>query len=136
MESDRSALRLLLAAESQQEPAATTPLLNDTQPALPADKCHRSILGTTDMTKSVFELNAFIEENDNREPLHVLVSAPSQAPGQDDYFCRVHAPLLLSGDKNIYGVDADQAKNLAVSFVRSLLSNKKIVDSQGQLVRW
>jgi hypothetical protein len=88
------------------------------------------------MTKSALELNAFIEENDKWKPLHVLVSAPSQAPGQDDYFCRVHAPLLFTGDKNIYGVDADQAKTLAISFVKSLLSNKRVVDSQGQPVRW
>ena len=88
------------------------------------------------MSSNVLELNAFLEENGQRKSLHIVVSAPSQAEGEDDYFCRVHAPLLFSQDKNIYGLDPEQAKSLAITFIRSLLKDKRVIDANGRPLRW
>ena len=83
------------------------------------------------MAEDVLEINAFLEHNKKREPLHVKILAPAKTKGQPDYSCLVHAPLLLGQDRKIYGIDREQAKSLAISFVRSLLENKKVVDSNG-----
>jgi hypothetical protein len=42
--------------------------------------------------------------------------------------------LLFEGDKKIYGIDASQAKLLAVSFVKSLLGERKLLDKDGATV--
>jgi hypothetical protein len=96
----------------------------------------RSILGITDMSNNVFELDAFLEDNEQRKPLRVVVSAPSWAEGEDDHVCRVHAPLLFSQDKRIYGADPEQAKSLAIGFVGSLLKDKRVIDANGHPLRW
>ena len=88
------------------------------------------------MSNNVLELDAFIEENGQRKSLYVVVSAPSQVEGEVDYVCRVHAPLLFSQDKRIYGVDPEQAKSLAIGFVRSLLKDERVIDANGRPLRW
>ena len=47
----------------------------------------------------------------------------------------VHAPLLLKSDKTIYGIDAQQARSLAVQFVESLLEGRRVTDSAGQPIK-
>jgi hypothetical protein len=92
--------------------------------------------GITEMTENILELNAFLEHDKKREPLHVKILAAERAEGQPDYSCLIHAPLLLDQDKKIYGVDQDQAKFLAIGFVKSLLRNKKVVDGNGTSVNF
>ena len=83
------------------------------------------------MAEQVLEINAFLDHNAQLEPLHIQISAPVKTQDQPDYSCLVHAPSLLDGDKKIYGIDQDQAKSLAIGFVRSLLEDKKVVDGSG-----
>jgi hypothetical protein len=85
---------------------------------------------------NVFELDGVLDEGGHRKSLQVVVSGPWQAEGEDDYFCRVHAPVLLNHDKYIYGVDSEQAKSLAIGFVRSLLQGKRVIDAKGNPLRW
>jgi hypothetical protein len=80
------------------------------------------------MTENVLEVHAFLEDDGKLRPLHIEVSAPAKTQGQQDYFCLVHAPLLLGHDRKIFGVDPDQARSLAIDFIKSLLENKKVVD--------
>lgn len=84
--------------------------------------------------KIAYELNGFLEESGRRRPFYLRVSEPLR--GKGDYFCRVHAPLLFQNDKEIYGIDEEQAKLLAINFVKSLLGNKRIVDDKGRPVEW
>ncbi|MEO8318028.1 MAG: hypothetical protein ABJA75_12150 [Bradyrhizobium sp.] len=87
------------------------------------------------MPESVFQLRAFLEDDGKRKPLYVEVLAPARAQTEQDYFCLVRAPLLLGQDKKIYGIDPDQARSLAVDFIRSLLEDKKAVDGDGMPVK-
>ena len=64
-----------------------------------------------------YELDAFLEDSGQRTPFHLRISAPEKTKGEDDYFCRVHAPVLFTDDKQIFGVDEDQARELALRFV-------------------
>jgi hypothetical protein len=80
-----------------------------------------------------YELNAFIQENDETKPFSLKISAPTQSP-DEDYFCSIHAPELFKKDKVIHGVDAKQAKELAINFVKSMLAGKQIVDKEGRPV--
>jgi hypothetical protein len=82
------------------------------------------------------ELNAFLEQDGEQKPFYLRISTPLQAKGETDYFCRVHAPLLFDKDKNIYGIDEEQASLLAIDFVRSLLRDKRIIDGKGQSIDW
>lgn len=92
------------------------------------------IHGTIEMTESILELHAFLEDGEKRKPLHIKVSVPAKSQGQQDYFCLVHAPLVLGQDRRIFGVDPDQARSLAVGFIKSLLENKNVVDGEGKPV--
>jgi hypothetical protein len=80
------------------------------------------------MTQS-YEVQGFLEDAGTRSVFFLRVTGPFY--GDSDYFCQVHAPTLLSKDTNIYGVDGEQAKALAIDFVKSLLEGRKLVDDQG-----
>jgi hypothetical protein len=99
--------------------------------ALQESRCHRSIGAT--MIDDVFELHAFLEEDGHQKPLYVRIEPPSQ--GQLGDCCRIHAPLLLKSDKDIFGVDPDQARSNAILVIKILLDGKKVVDSEGKPVR-
>jgi hypothetical protein len=81
-----------------------------------------------------YVLRAFIEEKGQRRPFNLAISAAARSEA-DDYYCRVHAPALLDGDKDIYGVDAEQAARLALEFVESLLVGKRLLDEHGQPIQ-
>jgi hypothetical protein len=84
------------------------------------------------MTENIFELDGFLEDEEGRKPLCVRVSAPCQVPGETTYYCRVHAPAIFANDKRIFGIDAEQARELAVNFIKSMLAGKKVTDANGR----
>jgi len=91
------------------------------------------------MTEYILELHAFLEEDGIRNPLAIKILAPSKRRDEQDYFCVVHAPLLLDQDKKIFGVDPGQASSLSVSFIKLLLENKKVLGDDGMplnLTKW
>jgi hypothetical protein len=87
------------------------------------------------MPEDVLIIDAFVEGDEQREPLHIRVLSPNRTD-QSDYFCLVCAPSLIGQDKKIYGIDQDQAKSLAVGFVKILLKDKRVVDSNGLPVKF
>jgi hypothetical protein len=86
------------------------------------------------MTEYILELRAFLEEDGIRKPLAIKILAPSGTEDEQDYFCIVHAPLLLDQDKKIFGVDRGQASSLSISFIKLLLENKKVSGEDGMLL--
>ena len=81
-----------------------------------------------------YELKAFVNSQGQRTPFYLHISRPSRDKSHGDYFCQVRVPLLFEGDKRIYGIDARQAKLLSVSFVKSLLGDRELVDKNGRTV--
>jgi hypothetical protein len=88
----------------------------------------------TGMTENVFELSAFLQDEGVRKPLYIRIDTPLR--GESDYYCDVHAPAIFSNDKRIYGVDCEQATDLAIKFIGTILEDKKVTDLNGQPVRW
>jgi hypothetical protein len=43
--------------------------------------------------------------------------------------------MLLQGDKKIFGVDEQQARELAIRFVTNLLGHARLVDQHGNEIR-
>jgi hypothetical protein len=83
------------------------------------------------MTECILEIQAFLEEHEIRKPLAIEILAPSRTEEVQDYFCVVHAPLLLDQDKKIFGVDPEQASSPSVRFINLLLENKKVIGDDG-----
>jgi hypothetical protein len=84
----------------------------------------------TEMTEAILNIDAFIEGSNQRAPLQITVFAPERTD-QSEYACLVHAPSLLGSGKLIYGIDKEQAKSLAIGFVKRLLKDKRLVDGSG-----
>ena len=84
--------------------------------------------------KPRYQLDAFLEDSGKRVPLRLEIWPPEKTKGENDYFCRVKAGELLSGEKKIFGAQADQAYELAQGFIRSLLKDKKLVDAKGRVL--
>lgn len=80
------------------------------------------------------ELSVFIEEDDQRRPFSLVITSPEKTPDAEDYFCSIHAPVLFKRDKSIHGVDAEQAVELAIKFVKDVLSGRHLVDEAGNPV--
>lgn len=60
-------------------------------------------------------------ESQKRSAVVATIFAPEQTDDGLD-FCRVSIPALFDKDKSIPGVDADQAKELVVLFVRDIFA--------------
>ena len=76
----------------------------------------------------------FIREEGGKKECELEIAIP-ETSGEDDVFCIVRLPGLLGNDKRIFGVDAEQAEQLAVKFVTDLLANKELMDSDGNIFR-
>jgi len=76
-------------------------------------------------------LNAMATKDNQKEAFKLIVSEPIDGSG--DCFCEVEAPLLFDGRKSIHGADADQAKELAVNFVKEMIgfSGWQLTDREG-----
>jgi hypothetical protein len=83
-----------------------------------------------------FELDAFIagEGEAGRSPFRLRISRPVKSEGSVDWSCLVHAPSLFENDKNIFGVDEEQARALAIEFVKALLCGKRLVNGDGEII--
>ncbi|WP_369944441.1 hypothetical protein [Xanthomonas medicagonis] len=78
-------------------------------------------------------IDAFIDRNGSVEPFFLEISEPVPSI-DDDFYCVVHMPGILKRDGKIFGIDAVQARQLAVDFVNSMLDGAKIVDRDGGVV--
>jgi len=64
----------------------------------------------------------------------VLKPASRPRMKADEYTCVVHAPALLGKDREIYGIDPDQARQLAIEFLKSLLAGMSLHDKAGKKI--
>ena len=84
----------------------------------------------------LLKLDVFIEEEGRRMPFSLAIAHPEPTLDAEDYFCSVHAPVLFNGYKKIHGVDAEQSAELAIKFVKDLLSGRQLVDEAGNRVNF
>jgi hypothetical protein len=59
-----------------------------------------------------------------------------QDRGSTRLFLRCSHAIASRENKEIFGVDADQAQSPSVTFIKSLLENKKVVDREGRPVNF
>jgi hypothetical protein len=91
------------------------------------------MFGTTDMKNFSFE--GSLERDGHKEPFVASIEAPKpSAEEADEYTCVVHAPALLGKDREIYGVDPDQARQLAIEFLKSMLAGMALHDKAGKKI--
>jgi hypothetical protein len=91
------------------------------------------MFGTTDMNS--FSFDGTLQRNGESVPFFARVdAAKASAADPDEWSCLVHAPTLLGSDKEIYGVDADQARQLAIDFLKSMLTGMLLRDKAGKPV--
>jgi len=74
----------------------------------------------------------YVLENDIKTQYHFRIS--SFEVGDEDCSCSVLLSPLLKKEKRIFGVDEIQVRNLAIEFVSTMLSGKKIFNLQGDSV--
>jgi hypothetical protein len=75
--------------------------------------------------------------NDGKKITPFLLHIDDPVPIESDIetcYCEISAPLLREKKFKIYGVSAEQAKQLAVEFIIKLLGNSKLEDAQGNPV--
>lgn len=84
---------------------------------------------------SAYEITAFIDSDRGRIPFVLRISDPVESSDGGDWYCTIHAPALFERDSDIYGVNAKQAKELAVSFVRKMLGDKQLYDKEGKVIK-
>lgn len=82
--------------------------------------------------RAIYELYAFVDEGGKKKPFYLRISEPQASFGGENFYCRIHAPELFKGDKDIFGVDEAQARELAGRFTKSLLEGKQLTDNAGQ----
>ena len=82
-----------------------------------------------------YVIDVFIEDKGICNPLRLRVSRPNKTDGEADYYCLVDAPALFKGDKKIFGASEEQARELALQFVKQLLDDRKLIDKNGQYVQ-
>ena len=79
----------------------------------------------------ILEIDGFLQADGANRPFFARISAPRITKRTEEYFCIVHAPSLFTGDKRIFGIDAEQAKELAVQFLKKMLEEKCLIGKDG-----
>jgi len=80
--------------------------------------------------KKELEIRGFTLEKSGKKPFHLRIFEPVKNGDEDDYSCCIHCPSLFKRDKIIFGVNEDQAYELAIEFIKNILGDKKIVDDK------
>jgi hypothetical protein len=79
-----------------------------------------------------FSWDGFVEHASGaRDEIRVAISQAMRVADADDYYCTVELSALLKSPKRIFGIDEAQARELAVEFVKSMLSGRRLVDGEG-----
>lgn len=93
------------------------------------------IHGITKMTDRALNVDAFLQRGDTLTPCSIHVSEPIDSK-DDDFYCLVRLPPILINEKKIFGADAVQATELAISFLKQMVAGMSIVDSHGKPLDW
>ena len=81
----------------------------------------------------VKEIRGLMEDETGRRPFILRISKPQKSPG-GDYFCVIDLPAIAAvGDGlKIFGIDAKQAAELSLDFIRKVLSTKRLLHDNGR----
>jgi len=85
------------------------------------------------LAKLPFELEALAKgANGSLSPFHLTISEPEEDQ-EDCFFCRINCKFIAKYEKRVFGIDGEQAAELAFDLVGNLLEHKTaiIVDSDG-----
>ena len=97
---------------------------------LPRGNAARPIAATHDlerMSETFLEIRGTKETADGtRTEVLAVVFRPEPGRDQIHFSCLVRCPYLFDNDKRIAGVDADQALELALMFVRTMFGHHEI----------
>ena len=69
-------------------------------------------------------------EKSGKKPFYLKIFEPVKNVDEDDYSCCIHCPSLFKRNKIIFGVNEDQAYELAIEFIKNIVGDKKIVDDK------
>jgi hypothetical protein len=81
-----------------------------------------------------FEFHGWLRENGQHFPLDIRILEALENKENDNFFCYVYAPELLSDIKKIYGIDAKNAFNCAMLFFKGLLKEKDLRDNSDKKI--
>ena len=82
------------------------------------------------------ELNAKVKGADGSlNPFYLKVSEPSYDEGHG-FFCSIYCPFIREKEIRIFGVDEEQAIELAFEFIEKMLDHDgcKVVDEEGNII--
>ena len=82
------------------------------------------------MLEKTVEINGFIEESGKTTSFHVKIHPP-KINESGSYYCLIESTDIFTKPMHIFGVDEKQAAELSLNLVRSILSDRKIVDEHG-----
>ncbi len=81
--------------------------------------------------KTLRELRGTIKGDDGAlTPVYARISEPIRRQSDVEHegcYCFVHCPYLFEDDKRIFGVDAEQALELSIMFIKELLEHHGVV---------
>ncbi len=87
------------------------------------------------MTNAVLRIIGEREAEGSTVPTPVIATIYGAGPtGHGDFSCRVSIPALLDKDRDIFGVDEDNAEEIAAFFVRNLFQGLSISIRQEESV--
>ncbi len=101
---------------------------------VPSWKAHPGFAATghvDPVRKTAKELWGTVKGDDGAlTPVYARISEPIRRRSDvehEDYYCVVHCPHLFEDDKRIFGVDAEQALELSIMFIKELLEHRGAV---------
>lgn len=86
------------------------------------------------MSEWFVNLSCFLRTDGRCRSIVIRISEPRPVHGEVECRCLVHSPDLLRHDTEIAGIDADQARDLSVEFVKSMMGDSELVDQDGNPV--
>ncbi len=82
----------------------------------------------------MIELTGYLEDGQQRTPFTLRVLAPRRDEAGGDWFVEVEAPSILRGTARIFGIDGNQAQELAIRYLTARLKGRLIYDEGGRRV--
>lgn len=86
------------------------------------------------MNSASLTFSGIVVGSAGRVPIEIFISEPLAVPGEMEFRCLVRCAQLLRHEVWIAGVDGNQARLLAVEFVRTMLGDARLTDVDGNAV--
>ena len=83
----------------------------------------------------MYRQRLFTDKDGTRVAFDLIIHDPAPAEGSEsDFFCKVEAAALFLRPKDVYGVGADQAAELAKRLIEIRLGDVPVYDEAGRRV--